>query len=85
MRSRFVGVNINEMCKMKIFTVVSKDASRLKTIVLLSLCVYLAAADIAENVRSRRLTLLSNGYRLLRSRLRSVQRTRSDNFTTTVR
>lgn len=34
--------------------------------------------------RQRRLTVLNNGYKLLRSRLRSVRRPRAENVTTTV-
>lgn len=43
------------------------------------------AKNVSQSMNQKRLTSLNNGYKLLRSRLRSIQKTRDENFTTTVR
>ncbi len=50
----------------------------------LFVCAMARNSSTESSARQRRLTLLNNGYRLLRSRLRSNQNTRVKNFTTTV-
>lgn len=70
--------------EMKNLDVFNDSVVQIRVLALYLVFVGVIAKNVSQSMSQRRLTSLNNGYKLLRSRLRSIQNTRGDNFTTTV-
>lgn len=71
--------------EMKSLDVFNDSVLQIRVFALYLVLVGVVAKNVTQSMSQRRLTSLNNGYKLLRSRLRSIQKTSGENFTTTVR